>query len=850
MPREIRQIKDALHREFDELIDMSDSTTKSPEELERKFLSRALACLVARKLTGWDRYAAAETLIDGRDELGIDAVVVDEESARVWLIQSKWSDRGTAGFGIAEALKLIEGLDHIDDHNFSHFNRAFQENAVERIKSVWRDFRLRVTLVVALTGSDELHPDVERRFLNAKKRYNRNDPVLNFETWGTGKVWKIVRDDFAEPAVNLTVKLDKSMHMEDPFEAYQGRVSVAEVAQWLEDNGDRLFAQNIRKSLGLTEVNHKMVETLLHDPTDFWYFNNGITILCESLRRETWSKASQGPIELHLSAASVVNGAQTVVSIAEAMQRDPAATEAGHVGVRIITTQDCPEGFGDRVTRTTNTQNRVEKRDFVSLHSEQLAIRQDFAIDLGRIYTIKRGEPDPAPEAGCSVVHAAIALACAHRNPELAIRAKQNIDLLWEEGEKEAYNLLFRDSRPSAYQIWRSVLVLRMVGAALQEGQKEREGRAQAVGEYGDYLITHIVFQQLDDNSIDDPDHPWESKELERVPSLTYEVLAWLVHHCDESFGTGSSVRGTFLDMERSAQLAALVTTSLRDGSTGPALRPEYRRSKPNPRMRRPNAVPTLVDAQRIPPGTILAFTAPSRTEREALADWIADDPRRAQAAWINDRSAPLLWSADGRQYSPSGLVSTMWKEANWETAPVSVQGPRRWVVPGEGTLWELALDVLAERSDQHGSKKKWTARHLEAALVKAPETVRAIFAALLAHAERSQARIVSNSASYPSISAHYPVAGTPRPMFTIGVEGVDKANLYFSLGALSRYVSHERVSRFATALEALPPLRPQLKAARAKNFNAWPGLFLMDLADVPNAQEIIFAAIEEVLTS
>ncbi|GAA4189606.1 AIPR family protein [Microbispora amethystogenes] len=849
MPREIHQIKEALHREFDDLIDMSDSTNKSPDERERKFLSRALACIVARKLTGWDSYAAAQTLIDGRDEIGIDAVVVDEESTHVWLIQSKWNDRGSAGFGVGEALKLLEGLDHIDDHNFAHFNQAFQENAVERIKSVWRDFDLRVTLVVALTGPGDLHPDVERRFTNAQKRYNTMQDVLDFEVWGTKRIWETARDDLAEPGINLVAKLDKWIHLGDPFEAYQGRVSVADVAQWFEAHGDRLFTQNIRKSLGLTEVNHKMVDTLLREPADFWYFNNGITMLCDSLKPEAWSKATHGPIDLCLTGASVVNGAQTVVSIAEAMRRDPETAQAGYVGVRVISTEDCPEGFGDRVTRSTNTQNRVEKRDFVSLHREQSVIRQDFALDLGKIYTIKRGEADPAPDAGCSVVHAATALACAHRNPELAARAKQSIDLLWEEGEQEAYNLLFRDSPPSAHQIWRSVLVLRAVGAALQSGQKEREGRAEAIAEYGDFLIAHVVFQQLGVESIDDPDYPWEDKELTRVPLLTQEALSWMVHHFDESLGSDSSARGLFTDPMRCAQLADLVLTAMRSGVSSPALRPEYQRSKPNPRTRRPNAVPTLVDAQRIAPGTLLTFEAGTRPERRALGPWLSEDPRRAQASWVNDRSAPLLWALDGRQYSPTGLVNLIWKLAGWQAAPVSVQGPRRWVVPGEGSLWDLALGVLADRSDLQ-PQTKWTRMHLEAALSEAPHEVRSVFRDVMDHAELSGARVVSNEARYPSISAHYPIDGTPRPMLTMGAETVEKANLYFSLGALVRYVGEEAVARFAASLEALPPLRPQLRAARTRNFNAWPGLFLADLAEIPNGVEIVTNAIEDLLAA
>jgi hypothetical protein len=50
-----------------------------------------------------------------------------------------------------------------------------------------------------------------------------------------------------------------------------------------------------------------------------------------------------------------------------------------------------------------------------------------------------------------------------------------------------------------------------------------------------------------------------------------------------------------------------------------------------------------------------------------------------------------LLWAADGQRYSPTGLVTHIWDLAEWREAWVSVQGPKQWAVPGEGTLVELA---------------------------------------------------------------------------------------------------------------------------------------------------------------
>ena len=169
--------------------------------------------------------------------------------------------------------------------DFSNMRNMFAE--------VSRDPRTKITLAIVLMGQRELHSDVIQRFKDAEDEFNRLGPGLNHETWGLRRLWETVRDDLAEPPIDLTAKMEEWNLLAEPFEAYQGRVSVAEIAQWYSLHGDRLFQQNIRKSLGLTEVNHGLVETLTQNPDHFWYYNNGITLLCGTAERHNWSRASE-----------------------------------------------------------------------------------------------------------------------------------------------------------------------------------------------------------------------------------------------------------------------------------------------------------------------------------------------------------------------------------------------------------------------------------------------------------------------------------------------------------------------------------------------------------------------------
>ncbi|MGV9763579.1 AIPR family protein [Micromonospora tulbaghiae] len=693
-------MRDALLREFEGLIDLADLANRPAAEREQSLLSRALAALVVRDLTGCDSATAADAIIDGQGDVGIDAVATDKNASHLWLVQSKWSDGGKARFEISDALKFVDGLRQIDARNFDRFNMRFR-NLADQVTAVLSNRGSKITLVTAVMRTHPLAPDIMQRLSDAEDEFNQFGNMLGQRVYLARDIWEVVRNDFAEPPIPLTARMHDWIKINEPYEAFQGTVSVTDIAQWYDDHEDRLFDRNIRKPLGITQVNQGLIDTLTTDPHNFWFFNNGITVLCDALEPEYFQRgARRSPVTLKLDGASVVNGAQTVHAIHRAFRKDPESVADGYVTVRVISLRNCPPGFADAVTTATNTQNRVERRDFVALDPVQRAIAQDFLLSLQKTYTVKRGEPEPAPESsGCSVETAAIALACAHRNSDLAVRAKHGADRLWEEGSLGAYHMLFSaQDQPSAYQIWRSVLILREVEATLDRTAKNRRARAEAIVERGNRLIAHIVFQHLDLDGIDDPDAPWDGV-LAQVPETVERATAWLVHHVDAVFGK-RLVASTFAEPDPCRTLVGLVLADLKRNVPVPDLPLEYRPAKRVPKQRRPNAVPTLIDAGRLADGTPLTYRATGQPEREVMAAWLAEDPNRGSATWINQRGRPLLWAADGKRYSPSGLVQKMWQLAEWGKAPVAAQGPSRWRVAGGKSLWALALETRDNLGD------------------------------------------------------------------------------------------------------------------------------------------------------
>ncbi|MGW1142663.1 AIPR family protein [Streptomyces zhihengii] len=697
VPTQVRQVTKAFTDTYTELIDMSDWAGRPETQWANAMLSRALTAHAVRIVTGCSPREAAMTVIDGGADQGIDAIAIVEEPAHVFLVQAKWSSKGTATAKTDAVHKLLAGLRLIDSEEFSQFNPKGRELA-EKAKALMGTGAVAVTQVIALMGTDTVSHEARAAIANGESEFNKHGDILGHRIIHAAEIWKQVREDIAIRPVDMSANLFPWFSISSPYESYQGVVHAEEVAGWVRDHGSNLFNLNIRNPLGLTSINNELTATLTQEPARFLYFNNGITILCESVKKSQQSLLApeQHPLGLVLNGASVVNGAQTVRSIADAVAKGSGDAAYAKVGVRVIVTGEARD-FAKKVTQSTNRQNRIEARDFVSLDPVQASLMEEMKAEFGLDYSVRRSELDPPADSGCSIVEAACALACAHSNSQYSARIANSLDVLWERGSQGVYDILFHP-QPSVYQLWNSVRVLRSVRSRLHELRPQYEGRGAAAVEHGTYLIAHIVFRLLDRDAISGADAEATEQALANVPALVDRVVPALVIAMD-AVGERAQIRAMCTDTRKCKELTAEVLRLLDGGGTAPAEN-KYRRSVRPRKTRRPNAVHVIVDKSALEEGTPLTLHMVLQPEIDALTAWLAEDPLRARATWVNHRSKPILWTADGQRYSPSGLVAKMWELAEWEGRPVANQGTARWTVPSGETLARLAWKLLAAQSD------------------------------------------------------------------------------------------------------------------------------------------------------
>lgn len=682
---------------------MSDFSWPSAEAREDAFLSRGLAALAVQIQQPCGASEAARAVFDGRDDHGLDAIAVEMQgdSARITLVQAKWSRKGRARFGEDDVRNMFDGLERILEREFDSFNSRFQRH-VKLLEQALDSAAPKITLVPALLRAETLNPDVRALLERKRDQLNYAGEMVDYEVLDLRDFVRAVLGDSAAAKIKLVARLENYGREAEPYNAFFGTMTAEDVASWYSDHGRALFARNIRDSLDLTDVNVKIRNTLLDSPEHFWYFSNGITLLCDSIRK-SGSGRPGGVGDFHLTGASVVNGAQTVTAIHRAYTSDIEKAGHGRVLVRLISLEDCPPGFGDQVTTSTNTQNPIEDRDFKALDEVQITLQEDFAHRLHLVYAIKRSGQHIDEAKGCSMTEAAVALAATHSDARFAAKAKRDISALWADG---TYQALF-PPRLDAYSVWRKVQVMRAVRARLKELSEGLIRRATAMASYGDLLITHVVFRQLDTARISEPDTDWDA-QLTRATELTEDALSWVMNSIDAEYGPKSQVLPAMRNDERIRRVAQRAALGMLSKGPIPTPRLEYLvLSTVAPgRGRNVDAVRTLVEAGRIEDGTVLEFRPVTRPERRDMAEWLDEDPARLRAVWRNTMTKQLQWQADGKTYSASGLVKMMRREASG--VDQQVQGTRHWHVPGEGSLADLAAKVRAESGLDVGDEDEY----------------------------------------------------------------------------------------------------------------------------------------------
>jgi hypothetical protein len=161
-----------------------------------------------------------------------------------------------------------------------------------------------------------------------------------------------------------------------------------------------LFGQNLRDALKKGSKTYDGIKkTIIEEPHNFWYYNNGITIITKKLIVDDE--------KITLKEFSIINGAQTTSSFLQYLNeieidypkkdRSKFTNKINEVFilVRIVETMD-DDLFKNKITLYNNTQNPISTRDMVSNNPEQIQLQKKMLNSVPSIYIdIRRGALRP-----------------------------------------------------------------------------------------------------------------------------------------------------------------------------------------------------------------------------------------------------------------------------------------------------------------------------------------------------------------------------------------------------------------------------------------------------------------------
>lgn len=338
-----------------------------------------------------DDELAARAVTGVSNDKGIDAILIDDETNKIFILQGKChlgakppNEKRNDVLGFAGLANIIRG---------SHGEYTEYRKGVDPIVASGLDkARKRLTrkgyvlqLYYVTTGncSSPLKDEAESVVNKANGRSDISvidrKEVLTLLTDYLGGA--------APPVPSLDLRVDSSgiVGSDGMIQRYDQKTGIEswiltmtgkDVGSLHKNAGDRLFARNIRGFLGDTAINEGMKETLQQEAEHFWYFNNGITIVCNTARKT----AEKGQVILRVSNPQIINGQQTTRTL------DKYPQSKASVLIRVISiprdadhNEASFEKLVSNIVAATNWQNAILPSDLRSNDQRQVSLERGFA---------------------------------------------------------------------------------------------------------------------------------------------------------------------------------------------------------------------------------------------------------------------------------------------------------------------------------------------------------------------------------------------------------------------------------------------------------------------------------------
>lgn len=332
----------------------------------------------------FDIETCVESVVDGPNDGGIDAVLVDPQgnSNDMFVIQSKYYDSASMNKDdiIAAISKIGRTIRDIDNHK----NRDYSKSVISKIINAKQGMSSGdVQKIMFYTTYDPVNKKSRSKLENdIEKEFPDLDIDMKF---GHDICKQIETSDNVQTSVpygKLRIDSRDNVLKFDGEKAVIVNVSAQSLSDLYYLHQNNLFTLNLRYYIRNRNVDKGIDETIANDPSEFWYRNNGITIICDDYEFDG--------TEIKLSNFSIINGGQTTYKVGRAnIEHD------FYLLCKVVKCQgssvDEKDSFVMRISQATNAQKPIKQSDLMANSPEQLKLKKELAAE--RVYyIIKRGD--------------------------------------------------------------------------------------------------------------------------------------------------------------------------------------------------------------------------------------------------------------------------------------------------------------------------------------------------------------------------------------------------------------------------------------------------------------------------
>lgn len=457
--------------------------------------SRGLVAICLSHISGLPYKDIAKYITDGTKDNGIDGCYYDLHKNKLFLIQSKWSSNGTKTIETGDVHKFVHGAYDLLDLEWNKFNARFAAIKGEISAGLQNDPE--IVLITAYNSDNAISSDCKAILDKFLSDNNSDDQeVVSYSSFTLTQIVRAMKSSKSGGKTDVDLSLLEWGEHKDPYYAVYGKISCADLAEWHKLHGDQLFSENIRYTLSSSEINAKIVDTLIEKPTSFWYLNNGITAICDEIKRKPVGLGDQRESSLWtVNNIKIVNGAQTTSAIANAYKRSPSRVKKGYVQIKVISLARAPLDIGGQITTATNTQNKVEPRDFLALDTIQDGLAEAFR-KIGVQYCYRRGEMLADTSKGLDVQELALSLATCSSSITDVVMAKRNVGSLTDPSGH--YQKLFSPTL-NASKAWETHKLWRKAQKVVQDLAASKTERERQVAVHGNRFLENRLVRRHND---------------------------------------------------------------------------------------------------------------------------------------------------------------------------------------------------------------------------------------------------------------------------------------------------------------------------------------------------------------